>query len=233
MLLNGASDRYALKRKGTIFELLDVLIFFTGPVAYYNLPTLQDKSFDGSSSFGGPRFVTRSSTSCFILYSGLFEFAFFNSLTFWFFRFASEHCELLFFMVWKWTAVHSDGVMWSQLIYKKMSRGIYRSTSVRCLISGELPSRPFFNGPCCVMLHYTACRSYESRMSHTNYLLFTMMKVHSLSLLDFYCARVTQVSPNPLCLCIFFIWFVMTLLGCQCSPIYSREGNGSSRCETQ
>jgi len=70
MLLNGASDRYALKQKGTIFELLNV-IFFTCPVTYYNLPTLQDKSYDGSSSFGSPRFITHSFTSCFILHNGL------------------------------------------------------------------------------------------------------------------------------------------------------------------
>jgi len=72
MLLNRASDRYSWKQKGTIFELLNVLIFFIGPVTYYNLPALQDKSFDGSSSFGGSRFITHIFTSCFILYNGLY-----------------------------------------------------------------------------------------------------------------------------------------------------------------
>ena len=135
---NTAPDSYTRKQKGSIFiPMDDYSLGFSHLLMFWHCRRKALMEVQALAALG-LNITFWTLVSFYIMDFILNMFSESNLQTF-LFRFQCEHCGILFVLVWKWSAVYSDGALWSQLIHKQMPCIIYRRTSVRCFISGEPP----------------------------------------------------------------------------------------------
>lgn len=152
--------------------------------------TLQDKSFDGSSSFGSPRFLFTFSP--FILFCNLYN------------GFHNEFSFLNFINLFATSGLHENIV------------GYYSSwfENERLYIQMELCD------------HSLSIRKYSALFTEGQVLDALFQVCFSYV----YSCRVLLLHKFLPIRCTYILIFSWS--GCQCTAIYTREGNSSSRCQT-